>query len=311
MFANKSGRVPNDSSTQRPTGSLLAAAGSYLCWGLFPLYWRLLAGVDAVELIAHRVVWSLVFLLAIVALQKRLPEFVNAFRNSASVRVHLLSSTLLTVNWLVYVWGVNTGHVIECSLGYFLVPLLNVGLGCWLLREHLRRAQGVAIALAAAGVAVLVWRVGRVPWIALTVALTFGFYGLLRKRSSLGPVIGLALETALLLPLGAGFLVWRATQHTGALGNLDTGPTLILLSAGVVTSIPLILFAKGARGLRMVTLGLLQYLAPTCQFLLGWLLYHEAMDGQRTMAFALIWGGLVVYSVDAVVSSRAQKRQAA
>ena len=293
-----------ESKPQPVTRSFVAASASYLLWGLFPLFWHLLAAVEATELIAHRVVWSLLFLLGVVAAQQRLSELGRACREWQNLRVHALSGVLLTVNWLVYVWGVNSGHVIECSLGYFLVPLINVALGRWLLHERLRKAQLAAIVVAALGVALLVWRVGRFPWIALTIAVTFGFYGLLRKRSNLGPLVGLSLETMLLVPFAAGYLLWRFTQNRGALGHVDAATTAIILSCGVVTAVPLLLFAKGARGLRMITLGLLQYLAPTCQFLLGWLLYRETMGEARAVAFLLIWAGLAIYSIDAVLASR-------
>ncbi|MFT3869565.1 MAG: EamA family transporter RarD [Nibricoccus sp.] len=299
--------MSTESKTQPATGSFFAASASYFIWGIFPLFWRLLTVVDATELIAHRVVWSLLFLLGVVAVQRRLPELARACRDWKNLRVHAASGALLTVNWLVYVWGVNHGHVIECSLGYFLVPLINVALGRWLLHEHLRKAQLVAIVVAALGVALMVWRVGRIPWIALSLAATFGLYGLLRKRSALGPLAGLTLETLLLVPLAAGFLLWRCAQGGGALGHVDAMTTALILSSGVVTAVPLLLFAKGARGLRMITLGLLQYLAPTCQFLLGWLLYNETMGAARAGAFALIWAGLALYSIDAVLASRAAR----
>jgi len=296
--------MSTESKPQPATGSFFAASASYLLWGLFPLFWRLLAAVDATELIAHRVVWSLLFLLGVVALQQRLSELGRACRERQNLRVHAMSGALLTVNWLVYVWGVNHGHVIECSLGYFLVPLINVALGRWILHERLRKAQLAAIVVAAIGVALMVWRVGRFPWIALTLAVTFGFYGLLRKRSNLGPLLGLTLETLLFVPFAAGYLLWRFAQNSGALGHVDAATTWIILSCGVVTAVPLLLFAKGARGLRMITLGLLQYLAPTCQFLLGWLLYNEPMGEARAGAFLLIWAGLAIYSIDAVLASR-------
>ena len=296
--------MSNESKPQPVTGNFFAASASYLLWGLFPLFWRLLAAVDATELIAHRVVWSLLFLLGVVVWQRRLSELRRACREPQNLRLHAMSGVLLTVNWLVYVWGVNSGHVIECSLGYFLVPLINVALGRWLLHERLRKAQLAAIVLAAFGVALLVLRVGRFPWIALTIAVTFGFYGLLRKRSHLGPLVGLTLETMLLVPFAAGYLLWRFTQNTGALGHVDAATTWIILSCGVVTAVPLLLFAKGARGLRMITLGLLQYLAPTCQFLLGWLLYNETIGEARAGAFLLIWAGLAIYSIDAVLATR-------
>jgi chloramphenicol-sensitive protein RarD len=296
--------MSTESKPQPATRSFFAASASYLLWGLFPLFWHLLAAVDATELIAHRVVWSLLFLLGVVALQKRLSELGRACRERQNLRVHSMSGVLLTVNWLVYVWGVNNGHVIECSLGYFLVPLINVALGRWLLHERLRKAQLAAIVVAALGVVLMVWRVGRFPWIALTLAVTFGFYGLLRKRSALGPLAGLTLETLLLVPFAAGYLLWLFAQNRGALGHVDAATTWIILSSGVVTAVPLLLFAKGARGLRMITLGLLQYLAPTCQFLLGWLLYNETLGEARAGAFLLIWAGLAIYSIDAVLASR-------
>jgi len=295
--------MSTESKPQPVTVSFFAASASYLLWGLFPLFWRLLAAVDATELIAHRVVWSLLFLLGVASAQKRLSELGRACRERQNLCVHALSGALLTVNWLVYVWGVNNNHVIECSLGYFLVPLINVALGRWLLHERLRKAQLAAIVIAAIGVALMVWRVGRFPWIALTLAVTFGFYGLLRKRSNLGPLLGLTLETLLLVPLAAGYLLWRFAHGSGALGHVDAATTWIILSSGVVTAVPLLLFAKGARGLRLITLGLLQYLAPTCQFLLGWLLYNETVGEARAGAFLLIWVGLAIYSIDAVLAS--------
>jgi chloramphenicol-sensitive protein RarD len=296
--------MSTESEPQPANGSFFAASASYLLWGLLPLFWHLLAAVDATELVAHRVVWSLLFLLGVVVLQKRFSELRRACRERQNLRVHAMSGALLTVNWLVYVWGVNSGHVIECSLGYFLVPLVNVALGHWILHERLRKAQLAAIVVAAIGVALMVGWVRRFPWIALTLSVTFGFYGLLRKRSNLGPLVGLTLETLLLVPFAAGYLLWRFAQNSGALGHVDAATTWIILSCGVVTAVPLLLFAKGARGLRMITLGLLQYLAPTCQFLLGWLLYNEAMGEARAGAFLLIWAGLAIYSIDAVLASR-------
>lgn len=291
-------------ATARPVSSALAAAGGYIIWGLFPMYWKLLQGIDAVELIAHRVFWALLLLLAIVALQGRLRELFRGLGDRRNLGLNALSGALLSVNWLVYVWAVNAGHVIECSLGYFLVPLINVAIGRFVLGEGLRPPQATAIALAAAGVAILIWDVGRPPWIALALAGSFGFYGLLRKRSSFGPLLGLTAETLLLGPLAVAFLLTRWVQHTGALGNVDTTKTLLVLTTGIVTAVPLLLFAKGARGLRFTTLGLLQYLAPTLQFLLGWLLYGESLSQGRIAAFVFIWAGLAIYTGDAVWAQR-------
>lgn len=282
-----------------------AAGLCYFLWGLVPLYWHLLAAVDAFELIAHRLVWSAVFTLMLLPLVRGgWAAFRGALGAPRSFGLNLLSSALLTANWLVYVWGVNTGHVLETSLGYFLVPLLNVGLGRLVLREHLRRLQWLAVACAAAGVAWQLVLVGRLPWIALAIAGTFGGYGLLRKQSPLGPLTGLAVETCLLAPLGLALLLWRFHAGTGALGRLDPGTQALVLSTGIVTAIPLLLFAYGARRIRLSTLGLLQYIAPSVQFTLGLLVFHEHFARERAGSFALIWAGLVLYTLDNLWAQR-------
>lgn len=276
-----------------PVRGVVAAFGAYLAWGLLPLYWHQLAAVDAVELIAHRLCWTT---LLTVPLWWALGGRSVAW---AAVRTHAVSAVLLAANWLAFVWAVNNGHVIESSLGYFLVPLVNVALGRGLLHEPLRRGQWVAIACAAAGVVLELIRLGRLPWIALVIALTFGFYGLLRKRSALGPLAGLALETSLLAPFAAAFLLWRAVHGAGALGHAAVAVQWLVLSTGAVTAVPLLLFADGARRLRLVTLGLLQYVAPTAQFALGIGFYHESFTPARAQSFGLIWAGLALYTLDA------------
>jgi chloramphenicol-sensitive protein RarD len=283
-----------------------AAGLCYFAWGLVPLYWKQLAGINPVELIAHRVFWSLVFLLAVIALRADggFAAVRSALGSPRSVGLNLLSGSLLTVNWLVYVWGVNTGHVIECSLGYFLVPLINVGLGRLVLHERLRPAQWTAIGCAAVGVLWQVVQLGHPPVIALTLAATFGTYGLLRKKSALGPLTGLTVETALLAPLAVGFLLWQNHTGAGALGRVDSASHLLILSAGVITSVPLLLFAYGARRIRLSTLGLLQYIAPTVQFALGVWFYREVFSPQRAAAFAFIWGGLALYTADNLWAQR-------
>jgi chloramphenicol-sensitive protein RarD len=287
-----------------PTRGLLAALGCYLSWGVVPLYWKQLAAVDAHELIAHRLVWSSVLLIPLLALRGGWGEALAVLRTARGFALNFLSSVLLTINWLVYVWAVNTGHVIECSLGYFLVPLINVALGRLVLHEKLRRAQWIAIGLAAAGVAVQLVRLGHLPWIALALAGSFGTYGLLRKQSPLGPLTGLAVETTLLAPVALGLLLWRAFTGIGALGHAPALTQGLVLITGVVTAIPLLLFAYGARRLKLTTMGLLQYAAPTVQFALGVLVYHETFTKERAQSFVLIWAGLVVYTADALWSAR-------
>jgi len=271
---------------------------------LVPLYWHLMAEVDALELIAHRLVWSLVFVAALLVWRGGMKEMRTALSTGRGFALNLLSSALLTANWLVYVWGVNHGHVIECSLGYFLVPLLNVALGRWVLHEQLRPAQVIAISCAALGVAIQIYQVGHLPWIALALAGTFGCYGLLRKRSALGPLTGLAVETTLLAPFAAAFLLWQNLAGVGALGHANTTTQALVLSTGVVTAIPLLLFAYGARRIRLTTLGLLQYIAPTVQFSLGVLVFHETFTHDQGLAFGCIWFGLTLYTADNIRAAR-------
>ena len=287
-----------------------AALLCYFVWGIVPLYWTQLASIDAVELIAHRHVWSLVFLIGLIVWQGGFGEVRDALRTPRGVGINLVSALLLTGNWLVYVWGVNTGHVIDCSLGYFLVPLVNVAAGRFVLHEHLRPAQWAAIALAAVGVGWMIVQLGRPPWIALALAGTWGAYSLMRKQSRLGSITGLTLETLLLAPLAVGFLLWQHRSGAGALGRVDARTHLLVLSSGVITAIPLLLFAYGARRIRLSTLGLLQYVAPTVQLSLGIWIYHEPFPRARMISFAFIWIGLALYTADNLWQQRRVLRAA-
>ena len=255
-------------------------------------------GVAATELIAHRIVWSLFFLLLVLAWQKDFASLRPGLANARAIGLNLLASLLLAANWTVYVWAVNNGHVIESSLGYFLVPLLNVAVGALVLQEKLRRPQWLAIGLAAGGVVLLLARAGHVPWIALALAVTWTSYGFLKKKSGLGALAGLTVETLLLFPVAAALLLWWHHTGAGALGRVDARTQGFVLSAGVVTAIPLILFAYGAQRIRLTTLGLLQYIGPSIQFLLGVFLFHEEFDHTRLHSFILIWAGLVIYTAD-------------
>ncbi len=295
--------VPPISAAQARAGAL-AAAVCYFLWGLVPLYWRELSAVNPVELIAHRHVWSLAFLLALIGAQGGFTEVGTALRSRRAIARNLLSATFLTANWLVYIWGVNTGHVIETSLGYFLVPLVNVAAGRFILHEHLRRAQWVAIGLAATGVALLIFQLGRPPWIALVLAGTWGAYSLMRKQSTLGAVTGLTLETLLLAPFAIGFLLWQTHTGAGALGHADLRTHLLVLSAGIITAIPLLLFAYAARRVRLSTLGLLQYLAPSVQLVLAIWVFHEPFSRSRVLSFAFIWAALALYTADNLLAQR-------
>jgi chloramphenicol-sensitive protein RarD len=281
-----------------PTG-LLAAALSYALWGLFPLYFRQVAAVPAFEIVLHRSVWSMAFVLLILLWQRQWAWVGEVVKQPRTLGIFIVSALLLSGNWLIYVWAVNNGRVLEASLGYFINPLVNVALGMLFLKERLRPAQKGALALAVAGVAWLTWTAGVPPWIALSLALSFGVYGLLRKTASLGALEGLALETALLAPLAVPALLWLSF-HGGTLSTAD-GPTWAwLLFAGPLTAVPLLLFAHGARRVTMATLGLLQYLAPTIQFLLAVWLFQEPLRPERLAGFALIWAALAVYSAESL-----------
>lgn len=290
-------------SSAARTGAL-AAALCYFLWGLVPLYWKQLTAVDALELIAHRHVWSLVFLLCIVRVQGGFAPIRAALTDRRSVARNFLSALLLTANWLVYVWGVKHDHVIECSLGYFLVPLVNVAAGRFVLHEHLRRTQWIAIACAAVGVAAMILQLGQLPWIALALASTWGAYSLMRKQSTLGSLTGLTVETILLAPAAIALLLWQHHTGEGALGRVDFRTHVLVLSAGVITAVPLLLFAFGARRIRLSTLGLLQYLAPSVQLALGIWIYHEPFSRARALSFAFIWAALILYTTDNLLAQR-------
>ncbi len=291
-------------STKTDARGVAYASIAYIMWGLFPLFWKQLHGIAATELIAHRIVWSLVFVAALAVALGGWSELRPALRSPRTLGLHLLSGTLLSINWLTFVWGVNHDRVLETSLGYFLVPLGQVALGLLVLGERLRARQWWAIALAAAGVALQFRGVGGVPWVALTVAVSWVFYGFLRKRSPLGSLAGLTLETALLAPIAIAYLLWLASRGGGALGHASAWQQAGVLSAGVVTAVPLLLFAAGARRLPLTTVGLLQYIVPSLTFLLGVFLYREPLAPARFASFAFIWAALVLYSADALVRRR-------
>jgi chloramphenicol-sensitive protein RarD len=301
--------MPTESHSAAVRGA--AAAGvSFLLWGLWPLYWRELQSVSVFELIAHRIVWSLLLLLAIMLAQRTLPQLRAALVTGHVLGSSLLSGVLLATNWTIYVWAVNDGHVIDSSLGYFLTPLCNVALGFMFLHERLRPPQWAAVGFAVAGVAVLLLRAGHLPWIALSLASSWSLYGILKKKSSLGPIAGLTVETLLLSPVAAAVLLWRIRAGESAFGQASAGIDALVLASGVITTAPLLLFAYGARRIRLATLGLLQYIAPSVQFLLGLWLFNEPLDAVRLHACILIWVGLVIYTADSFRSQRARFRAA-
>jgi chloramphenicol-sensitive protein RarD len=289
---------------------LVFAALAYILWGLFPIYFHALARVDAFAIVMHRSLWSFVFVWAVLLAMRRLQWVGAVVRQPRLIGQFALSALLLTCNWLLYVWAVNHGHVVEASLGYFVTPLVNVMLGTWVLEERPRRLQWIALAVAAGGVLWLTATLGRPPWIALGLAVTFGSYGLLRKTAPLGAIEGLAVETAVMAPVAVVALALMAAPHGGLAGlfaGMDGASVGWLLFAGPLTAIPLLLFAAGARRLTLATLGTLQYLSPTLQFLLGVLWFGEPLEGTRLVGFAMIWAALLVYSADGFLWVRRQR----
>jgi chloramphenicol-sensitive protein RarD len=274
---------------------LLHGALAYGLWGIVAVYWKLLTTVDAIELIAHRALWGLIAFVAIVVIAGQWQAFVATLRQPRLVGVMLVSGTLLAVNWGVFVAATTHGHLLDASLGYFINPLVSIALGTLVLRERLRRLQWIAIGFAAAGVGVLTWRAGHVPWISLVLAGTFGLYGLVRKTARVDALVGSAIETVLMAPIAA---IYLATIAGGAMRTASATTDLLLVGTGVITAIPLVLFTSAARRLPLSTVGFLQYLAPTGQFLLAVLAYGEPLAADRLAAFGLIWIGLAVFSAD-------------
>jgi chloramphenicol-sensitive protein RarD len=283
---------------------ILYAAAAYIIWGLLPLYWKALQGVPALEILAHRIVWSLIFVSVILTVRHKWSFVKPALRDRRIVLTFVASGLLLSVNWFTYIWAVNDGHIVETSLGYFINPLVNVLLGYVVLKERMRPAQWAAIALAAAGVLYLTLSYGSFPWIALTLAFSFGTYGLLRKTAKLNSAEGLAMETAVLFLPAAGYLLLLQSQGAGSFAGGDLSTTLLLFFAGAATSIPLLFFAAGARLIPLASLGLLQYIAPTLQFLIGVLVYDEPFGISRLIGFSIIWLALILYSAEGLAHYR-------
>jgi chloramphenicol-sensitive protein RarD len=277
---------------------ILFASTAYAIWGLFPLYFKAVQEIQSIEILLHRIVWSLAFLVIVLAYRKQWAWMAALLRQPKVLAGFTASALLLSANWFVYIWAVNNGRVIDASLGYFINPLVSVLLGSLLLQERLRAGQWAAVALAAVGVAWLTWNGGHLPWIGLTLALTFGTYGLLRKTAALGALEGLSLETLILFPLAIGFLLMLSLEDRNAFATASTSSKWLLAAAGPITAIPLLLFGAAARRIPLSLLGMLQYIGPTLQLLLGVWLYREPFGGARLAGFALIWAALALYSAE-------------
>jgi chloramphenicol-sensitive protein RarD len=284
---------------------LAATTTAFVIWGVFPVYLHPLGGVPAVQVIAHRVIWSCLFILLWMLARGELGRLSGTLTRPALLARLTLTALLISCNWLVYVWSVTHQHIVDTSLGYYINPLMNVLLGVFVLHERLNRAQWTAITLAALAVVYLALLAGRPPWIAFTLAISFSLYGLLRKVIAVDALPGLATETLLLSPVALGYVLWCQGHGSGALTAAHPGIAALLLGSGLVTAIPLFLFAYGARALPYSTVGVLQYIAPTLQLLCGVLLFGERFDPAMALGFALIWLALLIYAADGLWRTRA------
>ncbi|MFG2299126.1 EamA family transporter RarD [Streptomyces sp. NPDC048603] len=283
---------------------LLYGFAAYGMWGLVPLFWPLLKPAQALEILAHRMVWSLAVVVVLLCAMRRWGWIRELLRQPRKLALTALAATVITVNWGVYIWAVNAGHVVEASLGYFINPLVSIGIGVLLLGERLRPAQWAAVGIAVAAVVVLAIGYGRLPWISLVLAFSFGTYGLIKKKINLGGVESLAAETAVQFLPALGYLLWLSTQDELAFGHEGTGHAALLAATGLVTALPLVCFGAAAIRVPLSTLGLLQYLAPVFQFALGVLYFHEAMPPERWAGFALVWAALALLTWDALRAAR-------
>ncbi|MCB9858747.1 MAG: EamA family transporter RarD [Phycisphaerales bacterium] len=278
--------------------------GCYLAWGVIPIYFKAVKAVPPLEVLAHRVIWSVVFLAALLQIKRGWPAIRVAISSRRTMLALIASTLLIACNWYTFIWAVGHDQVVQASLGYYINPLVSVVLGFAFLRERMRKLQWVAVAIAACAVVYLTIRIGKPPAISLILAMTFGLYGLLRKVAAVGALPGLAIETTMLAPIAVGFLVWRS--HTGQLVFLNgsTGIDCLLAAGGIVTAVPLLWFANAARRLRLSTIGIMQYIAPTMQLVLGALIYSEPTGRHHWITFAAIWGALLIYTLDALSARR-------
>lgn len=296
-----------DGSSEGNLGPIYALL-AYSTWGLLPIYWKFFGTTSALEVLSHRMIWSAVFLVGILVVQRRLPDLLALLQGAKTnpegalphpVLVLLLTASLLSFNWGLYIYGVNSDRVVEASLGYYINPLVTVLLGFVFLKERLHRGQQVAVALAVVGVGYFVWQLGTVPWIALALAISFAFYGLLRKVVAVSPLVGLAVETLLITPITLLFVGWLGVTGQGHFGQ-SWPITLLFIGAGVTTSMPLLWFNNAAKRLKLATLGFFQYLAPSLSLLLGVFVYGEPFTPVHGVTFGCIWAALLLYSVTAL-----------
>jgi chloramphenicol-sensitive protein RarD len=278
--------------------------GAYLLWGVFPIYWKFLHEVNAVQVISHRIAWSFVVLMIYILATKQWQDFRRGAFHGRTIAIYAIAGVLLSINWLIYVWGVNAGFIVESSLGYFINPIVSVLLGVIFLRERLRLAQWVPVVLATIGVVYLTLAYGRAPWIALSLAFSFGLYGLIKKLAPLGSLYGLTLETGIVFPAALIYLIVVQMNGSGAFLHTGNRVDLFLAASGIVTTIPLLMFASAAKQIPLTMVGLLQYIAPTMQFLIGVFLYKEPFNHSQLIGFGIVWVALIIFWVENYLSNR-------
>lgn len=294
-------------SRAEPVLGVIYAGAAFLIWGLAAVYWKELKSIPPLEIIAHRVAWSFLFLLPLILLQREWDDFVAILKTPRIILTLLSSAILVGSNWLLYVWAVNNDHLLQASLGYYINPLVNVVLGMVFLKERLRRPQAIAVGLAAAGVLYLTVQYGQFPWIAICLAMSFGLYGLIRKVAPASSVVGLAIETLLLSPPAIAYLIYLDVQGSGSVFRVSFNLDLLLMGCAPLTAVPLLFFTAGAKRLYLSTVGLMQYIGPSGMFLLAVFYYHEPFSNTQVWTFVMIWTALAVYSTDSVLYYRRQK----
>jgi chloramphenicol-sensitive protein RarD len=302
-------RVPDSDSHPCLNRGLVFGTSAYGIWGMLPLYWRLLDGAGPVEILAHRFVWALGIMALLLWVRPRAGWWTALRQRPIALRLLATASAIIAVNWYLYIWGVNHERVVETSLGYFISPLITVMIGVVLFRERLRRPQWLALGLALAAVAWLTFDYGHVPWIAIGLALTFATYGVLKKKAATGAVEGLVVEATVILPVVLGYLVWLELMGRASFGHAGWSTTLLLMAAGPATAIPLLFFTGAATRIPLTYLGLLQYLTPTVQFILGVFAFGEQMPPERLAGFALIWAALAIFTGNNIYHQRKLRRE--
>ena len=270
---------------------------AFIIWGFLPLYWKMLSQVPASETLAHRVLWSFVFLAAIIVILRRAGSLTQYLLDKKKLMLIAVCSLLISINWFLYIWAVNNNHVIEASMGYYMLPLISVFLGVVFLKEKITTWQCLAIVMAVIGVLIVTIEYGRVPWVALALAVTFGLYGLVKKLLKVEPLSGLTLETAIIAPFAAGYIIFKQLQGVGAFGADYLTITLLLIGAGIVTAIPLLWFAESAKRIELSTIGFMEYVAPTISLLLGIFVFREDFTGTHLTSFIFIWIAIAIYSI--------------